>query len=70
MSNWTAGNYSIQLDFLGDSEYEAVIFAHGPNAAKNASDYRREVRRVQKSGVLSLKWSSGCGYMAAFSRVK
>lgn len=51
-------------------EYEAVIFADGPNAAKNASDYRREVHRVRKSDVLEVKLASGGGYAAAYPRVR
>src|SRR5882757_2930886 len=39
MTNWNPRNLSIDLSFLGDGNYKAIIFEDGINANKDATDY-------------------------------
>jgi alpha-glucosidase len=66
MSNWTARDLPLDCSFLGSGTYEAVIFQDGVNADRDATDYRREVRRVTAKDKLTLHLGSGGGWAARF----
>jgi alpha-glucosidase len=66
LSNWTARDLPLDCSFLGSGTYEAVIFQDGLNADRDATDYRREVRRVTAKDKLTLHLGSGGGWAARF----
>ncbi len=67
MADWTPRDLTLDLSFLGDGEWSAVIFEDGSNAARNASDYHRVEQTVRASDVLSISLAPGGGWAARFS---
>ncbi|QEC77069.1 glycoside hydrolase family 97 protein [Mucilaginibacter ginsenosidivorax] len=70
MSNWDARDLNIDLAFLGDGNYKAIVFEDGVNADKDATDYKRSVINVTAKDKLSVKLAPGGGWAARFERVK
>jgi alpha-glucosidase len=64
LSNWDARDLTLDCSFLGAGTYEAVIFQDGLNADRDATDYRREVRRLTAQDNLTLHLGSGGGWAA------
>jgi alpha-glucosidase len=64
MSNWDARTLNIDLSFLGNGNYEAVIFKDGVNADKNGTDYKHEVIKVSSQDQLKAQLASGGGWAA------
>ena len=66
MTDWTARDIQVNLDFLADGEYEVEIFRDGINADRTACDYKREVISLsvknQKVGPLDLHLAPGGGF--------
>jgi alpha-glucosidase len=69
MSNWTARDITIDLSFLGQGKFEAEIFKDGMNADKDATDYKKEVKKVSAIDKLSIHLSGGGGWAARIYRV-
>lgn len=65
ITNWNKRELELDLSFL-DSErkYEAVIFKDGVNAERDATDYIREIIKVDASQVPKLKMAQGGGFAA------
>jgi alpha-glucosidase len=70
MSNWDARDLTIDLSFLGEGSYKAIIFEDGVNADKDATDYKRTVSTVTAKDKLTVKLASGGGWAARFEKVK
>lgn len=70
LSNWTARGSRLAFSFLRPDTYEAVIFEGGPHADRDATDYRREVRRVTAYNKLMLHLGSRGGWAARFYPVR
>lgn len=64
MTDWTPRDLTIYLSFLGTGQHEALIFADGVNAMKEATDYKRTQRSVTSRDCLSIHLSSGGGWTA------
>ncbi|MBR1388799.1 MAG: glycoside hydrolase family 97 C-terminal domain-containing protein, partial [Prevotella sp.] len=64
MTDWTPRSLTINLSFLGAGEYQANIFADGPNALKEATDYQHTQATVTAADRLSIRLSSGGGWTA------
>ena len=64
MTDWTPRDLTIDLSFLGTGQHEALIFADGVNAMKEATDYKRTQRSVTSRDCLSIHLSSGGGWTA------
>ena len=66
MTDWTARDIQVNLDFLADGEYEVEIFRDGINADRTACDYKREVISLsvknQKVDPLDLHLAPGGGF--------
>jgi alpha-glucosidase len=69
MTNWDARDLEIPLDFLGQGEYEAWIFADGADADKVASSLTISKKRVRLSDKLNLHLAPGGGAAVALKRV-
>jgi alpha-glucosidase len=70
MSNWDARDLTINLSFLGEGSYKAIIFEDGVNADKDATDYKRTVSTVTAKDKLAVKLASGGGWAARFEKVQ
>ncbi len=70
MTNWDARTLTIDLSFLGNGNYEAVIFKDGVNADKNGTDYKRVVVNVSSKDQLKAQLASGGGWAARIYPVR
>ncbi|RFZ82631.1 glycoside hydrolase family 97 protein [Mucilaginibacter terrenus] len=68
MTNWDAREITIDLSFLGEGSYKAVIFEDGINANHNATDYVRKELTVSGKDKLTVKMASGGGWAARFEK--
>jgi len=69
MSNWTPRELTIDLSFLGEGEYQAVIFRDGINADRDATDYKKETLKVTSKDKLAIKLMNGGGWAARFNKL-
>jgi alpha-glucosidase len=69
MSNWDARDLNIDLAFLGDGNYKAIVFEDGVNADKDATDYKRTIINVTSKDKLPVKLAPGGGWAAQFERI-
>jgi alpha-glucosidase len=70
MTNWDARDLEISLDFLGQGEYEARIFADGADADKVATSLSVSNKRVKASDKLNVHLAPGGGLAAIFTPIK
>lgn len=68
MTNWTPRTLTIDLSFLGEGSYEAVIFSDGVNAERNATDYKKETRTIKAGDKLNIRLAAGGGWTARITR--
>jgi len=66
MGNWTPRETTIDLSFLGDGNYKAIIFQDGINADRDATDYVRKEVNVTSKDKLTVQLASGGGWAARF----
>ena len=64
MTDWTARDLTISLDFIGEGQHTADIFADGVNAHKEATDYKHTQQTVTSKDCLAVHLSSGGGWTA------
>ena len=67
MTNWDSRDLDLSLDFLGDEEYEAHIFADGPDADKVATSVKISTMRVDRADQLHVRLAPGGGWAAILS---
>jgi alpha-glucosidase len=63
MTDWTARQLTIDLSFLDDGNYEAIICEDGINADRYASDYKLTTQQITKADSLIIKMAPGGGYL-------
>lgn len=68
LTNWDAREIMLDLSFLSDGEYEAVLFRDGINADKNACDYKKEIRSARKGMKWPVKLAPGGGFAVSFHK--
>jgi alpha-glucosidase len=68
MTNWTPRELTLDFSFLGEGEYEAVIFRDGINANRDATDYRKEVMKLSSIDKLTIDLSNGGGWAARIEK--
>jgi alpha-glucosidase len=61
MTNWEARTFDLPLGFLGPGEFEATIFADGPDAANEGTSLDISKRTVTAGDRLTLKLAPGGG---------
>lgn len=66
MSNWTPRETTIDLSFLGNGNYKAIIFQDGINADRDATDYVRKEMNVTSKDKITVQLASGGGWAARF----
>jgi alpha-glucosidase len=64
ISNWDARDLSIDLSFLPEGNFEALIFKDGMNADREATDYKTEVIKVTAKDQLDFHMAPGGGWAA------
>ena len=64
MTDWTPRDLTISLDFIGEGQHTADIFADGVNAHKEATDYKHTQQTVTSKDRLTVHLSSGGGWTA------
>jgi alpha-glucosidase len=70
MTNWDARELEVPLHFLGAGEYQAQVFADGPDAETNAKDLAISTRTVKEGDHLVLRLASGGGAAVIFTPAK
>lgn len=68
MTNWKARDLEIDLSFLGEGDYKAVIFRDGVNADRVARDYRKEIITIPDNRKLKIHMAPGGGWIARIYR--
>ncbi|HUA97526.1 MAG TPA: glycoside hydrolase family 97 protein [Terracidiphilus sp.] len=61
ITNWTPRTIEVPLDFLGDGQYTAQIYADAPDAAENPTDTTFTEEQVDKTTVLDVQMAPGGG---------
>ncbi len=69
MTNWDPRDLTIDLSFLGEGDYRAVIFKDGINADRQGSDYKKELLSVKKGDTLQVHLAPGGGWAARFEKI-
>jgi alpha-glucosidase len=70
MTDGTAREFQIDLSFLPEGEFEAVIFKDGINAHRYGSDYKREVMPIKSGDNLKIELAPGGGWVAWITQMK
>jgi len=68
MTNWNARDITVDLSFLGDGNYKAIVFEDGVNANRDATDYTTKTITVTAKDKLNIKMASGGGWAARFEK--
>ena len=62
MTNWTPRDLEVDLSFLPDGNFTLDSYEDGVNADRNASDYKKTTRQVNKSTKLKIHLAPGGGW--------
>ena len=69
MTDWTARDLNIKLNFLPAGKYKMYVWKDGINADRNAKDYKMETIDVTKESDITIKMTTGGGYVARIVKV-
>lgn len=64
MTDWTARDFDLDLSFLDDADYEAVIFSDGINATRNSQDYKKSKQILKPGEKIRIQMAPGGGWVA------
>lgn len=64
MTNWTARDITIDFSFLPEGEYIITIWQDGINADRNANDYKKVKRIINKNEKMNIHLAPGGGWAA------
>ncbi|MDT0643737.1 glycoside hydrolase family 97 protein [Zunongwangia sp. F363] len=70
ITNWDSRKINLDLSFLPEGEFEAIIFKDGVNAAREGTDYKREVKHISADDQLEIRMAPGGGWAAKIYPVK
>ena len=62
MTNWNERDITIDFSFLGEGNYEAVVFADGLNADRDATDYKKVTSSITVSTKMKIHLAPGGGF--------
>jgi len=68
MTNWNKRGISVDLSFLGEGKYKAIIFEDGVNAERDGTDYVTKTITVTSKDKLNVEMAPGGGWAARFER--
>jgi alpha-glucosidase len=69
MTNWTARDLLLDFSFLGEGEFQAVIFKDGVNADRDGTDYNKEVIKISSGTKLNIHLAPGGGWAARIEKM-
>jgi len=69
MSNWTARDLTLDFSFLGNGDFQAVIFQDGINADRDATDYKKEIIKISRDTKLKIHLAPGGGWAARIEKI-
>jgi len=64
MTDWEGRTFNLDLSFIGEGEFDLVIFEDGINADNYASDYLRSEKTISLAEMLPIKMAPGGGWVA------
>ena len=70
MTNWTARYLSLDFSFLGNGDYQAIVFKDGINADRDGTDYIKEVIKISGGSKLNIHLAPGGGWAARIEKLK
>ena len=70
MTNWNSRELTLDLSFLEEGEYEAVIFQDGVNAGRQATDYKKVIKKISPHDNLTVELAPGGGWAARLEKMK
>ena len=70
MTNWETRDMQVAVDFLGEGEYEAKVFADGPDADKVPTSVSISNKRVKRGDKLNAHLAPGGGCAVIFTPVR
>ena len=68
MSNWDARELTLDFSFLPKGTYEAEVFRDGINADREATDYKKEVIKIDSRDKVKIQLSAGGGWAAILKK--
>ncbi|MBS0010399.1 MAG: glycoside hydrolase family 97 protein [Bacteroidales bacterium] len=68
MTDWKEREFDIDLSFLEEGEYNAIVFSDGINADRYAQDYKKTELLLSKNDTLKIKMAPGGGYVARVTK--
>jgi alpha-glucosidase len=63
MTDWTAREFSIPLEFLDEGSYDALLCKDGVNAGSYPSDYVLQSFTIKKGDTLPVQMAPGGGFL-------
>ena len=63
LTNWKEREVKVDFSFIGDGEYDVVLFRDGINSDLVAKDYKKETLVVNRKSVADVKMYSGGGFI-------
>jgi alpha-glucosidase len=70
MTNWTARDLALDFSFLGNGDYQAIVFKDGINADRDGTDYKKEVIKISGGSKLNIHLAPGGGWAARIEKLK
>jgi alpha-glucosidase len=70
MTNWTARELTLDFSFLPRGSYEAEIFKDGVNAGRDATDYKKEIIKIDSGDKVKIHLSTGGGWAGILKKVR
>src|SRR5688572_13891623 len=69
MSNWDARELTLDFSFLPKGNFEVEYFKDGINADREATDYKKEIIKIDSGDKLKIQISPGGGWAAILRRI-
>ena len=68
LTNWEARDVNVDLSFLGEGTWKAVIYRDGPNAHRYGDDFLVKEASVQAGSSLPMHMAPGGGFAVKFTK--
>ena len=68
MTDWTPREFTLDCSFLDEGSYTITIMQDGINADRNANDYKKLTKTINRSTKLNLKLAPGGGWAAIIEK--
>lgn len=70
MTNWDSRSLELDLSFLGEGKFSALLYRDGVNADRTARDYKKEIVEVPTDRKMIIKLAKGGGFAMKITVVK